>query len=818
MATLNRPLLRVAADFTQGPPNTPGLSAVALGAGATAVREWHTQRGRQYELGHCEAGTLSLDVVDATERLNPANTGSPWNTGTNTLLPYRCVTMGAWWNTTTRDVTGNLFNAANQTAVGTPFDPSFEVGTGNWVQTLVGTPTISTSTLQAHSGTKSLRIICGAAADTAGFRFLTVQGVQYTVTVWLWTIVGSVTVTFQDYPGGSGTTIATASNTTTGAWERLTLTGVALGATSALRFKTAATGQMLIDDLQAELGPTASTYTASGPRYFPIYTGYIERYPQKWQHAGYRGVRPLECVDALSCLSRTVIAQSYPATIKADSPALIVPYTEAGPPHLAVRPDGGPLMIGYSHPGTGGTVNYAGDQFLDTTTPVLSVVAQNASPPVSGDPLYITFVGTQGAVLSVDPQSFTLELWAKFSLGTAFFGVGALASGENPNGEALGPQFNMGWSTNAGRLVMNFSDPNGGTAQFVIASFPGYPDGKWHHMVLRFPGSSTMQAVIDTVASSTPSVGFTPSGSIGMNTIWITANTYFGDPTSQIALSYLAAYPFALSTTQISNHYQRGIGYLGELSGARALRLLTQYWSSNVVVATGVATMAPDYSYDGRQVLGVLEEISDTEQGLTWCDTAGAVHVDSRDTRTLAGQTAAFVFGENTAGGELPYTDIEYDFDPTYVYSEADLTTYAGTLYKTVNPTSQTNYGQRILSATIQAATDFQVQQAGVFFVNRYDTPVLRIAKLTLDPAANPVLWTAVLSLEIGLRVTVKRRTSAGVTISADYFVEQIGHTANQETSQWTVEVQLSPVFLPTVWILGDATYGVLGSTTVCAY
>lgn len=820
---LARPLLRTVADFTQGPPNTPGLSAVALGVGATAIRSWGTQRGRQYELGHCEAGTMSLDVTDATERLNPANSGSPWNTAANKLLPYRCVTHGAWWNTATLNVAGNLFNNLNTTAVGTTFDPSFEASTGTWIQALVGTPTRATTSAQAHSGTKSLRITCGAAADTAGFRFLTVQGTQYTITAWLWTIAGAVTVTYQDYPGASGTTITTATNTTTGAWERLTLTGVALGAVSAIRIKTAAGGDMFLDDVQAEIGGSATTFTSTGPRYFPIYTGYVERYPQKWVDAGFRGLRPLDCVDALSVLSRTVISQSYVATIGADSPSVIIPFTDTGPPHQILRPDGGAPMLGYTHPGTGGSVNYGGDTFLDQSA-VISVVAQNASPPVNTDPLYITYAGTRGGFLSMNPQSFTLEAWVRFVAGTAYFGAGAVPATENPDTEATGPQRAVQWFTGGGVLFVSFNDPNGSgkaikltdPSLFIAGNMP--PDGVWHYLAITMPGSDTMLSRVDNTTGGSNALGFTPSSGIGLNNFFIDSTTYFGDPVSTVSVAYMAAYPVALSSGQMTAHYQRGIGYLGEVSGARALRILTQYWSSNVVVAAGVASMAPDFSYNGRAVLGVLEEISDTEQGLTWCDTAGAVHVDSRDTRTLAGQTPTFVFGENTAGGELPYLELEYDFDPTYVYSEADLTTYSGTLYKTINAASQTNYGQRILSATIQAATDYQVQQAGIFFTTRYATPKLRISKLILDPAANPQLWTAVLSMEVGTRVTVKRRTSAGVTVSADFFVEQIAHTATTEKSEWTVQLQLSPVFLPTVWILGDSTYGVLGSTTVCAY
>lgn len=824
MGSLNQPLIRVAANLTAGPPGRPtaDFAAVALGGsgGPTAVTALSTQRGRQYELGHAEAGTLTVDVTDILEYLNPANTASPWNSGANLLLPYRQIQWGAWWNTATNSTAGNLLNSANRSAdTSTAYDPSFEAS-AIWWGSLTGSPTRSIVTTPVHSGTKAMSVTCGASTDVPVFRMMTVPGQTYTISLWINVAAShTVTMTFLDFPNAAGTTIGTAANVGTGAYERLVVTGKAVGAISAVKLAVTAgtfSTTFYVDDVQAELGATATTFTSSGPRYFPIYTGYIERYPQRWDNAGFRGLKPLTCVDALSVLSRTVITQSYLDTIKTDGPSLIIPYSDTGPPHTVQRPDGGTPMLGYTHPGTGGTVNYGGDTFLDGAQ-AISVVQQNASPPISGDPAYITYAGTRGGVLSLNPQAFTLEAWVKFTAGTIYLGAAALQLAEDPNGEATGPQKALQWYTGAGTLFVVFNDPNGGSKGVALGGGSIFPDGAWHYLTIMLAGT-TLQSGRDAVANSPQSLGFTPSSSIGLDNFFLNATTYFADAVSSVSVAYLAAYPVVLSSTQRALHYQRGIGYLGELSGARALRLLTQYWSASVVTAAGVTTMAPDHQYNGRALLSALEEIADTEQGLIWVDTAGIPHFDSRHTRILAGQTATYVFGENTAAGELPYEAVEYDFDPTYVYSEADLSTYSGTVIKTVNPVAQANYGQRILSATYPAATDYQVQQAGLYFTTRYATPKLRIAKLSLNPATNPLLFTAVLSMDIGTRVTVKRRTSPGVTVNADYYVEQISHHVTPGTSDWLVELQCSPVFVPSAWILGDSTYGVLGSTTTTVY
>jgi hypothetical protein len=94
----------------------------------------------------------------------------------------------------------------------------------------------------------------------------------------------------------------------------------------------------------------------------------------------------------------------------------------------------------------------------------------------------------------------------------------------------------------------------------------------------------------------------------------------------------------------------------------------------------------------------------------------------------------------------------------------------------------------------------------------------MRISKITINPAQNPNLWQAALSLDIGHRITVKRRTAAGTTMTGDYYIEQVSHNVNAAASTWTTDYQLSPVWNPQAWKLGDATLGVLGSTSICVY
>lgn len=828
------PLMTFIADFTQGPPGIPGGNSVSLMDGKTALRGWSSQRGRQYELGQVQSGTLSVNLTDASEYLNPVNASSPWNSGANSLLPYRCLQLGAWWNSTTLDATGNMLNASNLVLGSNTihYDPSFESSTSGWFD-FTGTATVTTSTAQHFVGAQSLAagFIAGTDIVEVALPGALVAGQQYTVSIYVF-VPASHTVT-ASFMNASNTLIASATSTTTAAWQRLTMTGVPTQSFAALQVKIAtgtAPVTVFLDAMQMEIGPTASAFSTAGPTFSEIYTGYVERYPQTWDSQGFRGIKPLEAVDALSPLSRAIISQSYAQTIAADGPQVYIPYNDSSAPQAVQRPTGGQPMIGFTQLGSNsGAASFSGDSFLDGSK-ALSATQQNTDPVTFLDNTQMTWVGTRQGSIYMNPQSFAWEGWIRITSGVMYFGVGSMDVNESTIG-SFTPKFHVALRIFGGRVSWEYVDSNMVVQANIFAVAPAnhptgyFPDGIWRYVAITFVGSNQFRVTTDGVTSGLVPFTSTPPV-MALDNLFLVAGTYFGDPITDVSVANVALYSSPLSPAQNLNHYRRGIGYLGEFSGTRAARILTQYWSSNITADVGKTQMANDFSYNGRSVLEVLQEIADTEGGLTWADAAGFVHQDSREIRYVNSATSLFTFGERADLGELPYSDIEYDYDPTYVYSEADLTAASGTIYKNINATSQTAYGQRILSKTMQMANDWDVGQAASFYTQRYAKPAgapgtsvpPRISKLSINPGANKNLFTAALTLDVGSRVTVKRRTSPGITITGDYYIEQISPTVDTDQGTWVVDYQLSPVFNPTVWILGDATKGVLGSTTVCVY
>lgn len=820
------PVVGVDVDFTAGPPSTPGSNRRSINrVNGLGVWDIDTKRGRQYELGMCETGTATLVVSDPQEVLNPGNASSPYMTGGNTILPYRALLLYALW-----PVSGNIINSK----VNTAFDPSFESGTSGFTTGDSG-GSLTSSTTQHFDGTHSLRVQLTGPSSSCQVTVPTSPGLTYT---WSAYVMRDTTSTGTSITLGAITALGPRSSASTStSWTRLSVTFMAVEATTVLTVyldggPTGSGAQLAwVDATQLEWAIAPSTFTTTGPTFYPIHTGYVERWPQTWDMAGFRGIKPLESVDALSPLSRAVINQSYASTISVDKPTVYIPYNDLSAPAIVQRPSGGIPMQGYVSQGTNGQIVFNGAQFLDSS-PAVVITQQNANPVTSGDQNYITHTGTRAGTFGFNGQNFTFELWLKWTSGVVHLGLATTAPGETIG--ALGFGHYLGLSVNGGKLYYWWQDPASGSGSYLgaVGSGPGgwtgFPDGQWHYLAVTLKATNAFTARVDAYQGGTGSVPFTPSRGIGVNNLFAEATTYFGDPVSQVAIANFAAYPSGLTSTQTNNHYQRGIGYQGELPGARVARLLMQYWGSNYTAATGIMALAPDYYWNPvassggtstpMSVLAAMQDIAISENGLVYVNAAGSVVFEDRSSR-YSSQTSLYTFGENTAAGELPYENLEFDFDPTYVYSQANLTRPGNTAFAPmVNSTTQASYGQRVLSQSLQASSDYDLTQAGTFYLARYGTPKQRIRSMRVSPARNPNLFAAILALEISNRVTVKRRTSAGVTISADYYVESIAHSIRASEGDWDTTLELSPVFVPQAWVLGDATYGVLGSTTTPIY
>jgi hypothetical protein len=809
----NKPLMAVDVSFQTGPPNPTGSARVSINSPSTRcfVRQWDVVRGRQYELDQVQAGAATLNIVDPLENLNPLNMSSPYNTAPNAIAPYRAIGLYCYWPTV-----GNGFNPM----VDPGFDSSFEVGTSGFVAS--GGTALARSTVQAFVGTHSLLVTQGGNTSAAWPSVIIpgVPGMTATISVYVYITSGSVQI---QCPDGSVSPVLSTLN----AWTRVTVTCTQVNAQERIVFAGtgAATPTFFLDAFQFEWAASASAFTTTGPTRYQIFNGYIERYPTGYDMSGIRANHSLQAVDALAMLSRTNITQSYDATVTADVPRWYAPLDNTTVPVQGqvggVNTDN---WIPYNLPNsTYGAVQWGSDTNLDGTSAVV-VSQRNPTNPVSSAgaiPSNRTVLEFVGPPLSVSTIGATFEGWFKPVAG----GMELMQFCEGFDASSLSPA--PGSSILVGNLVnvqstfafALFDQVTSGfqfvTVNSVNPAVSDFADGQWHYYAVTLTnvgGSPGLTLTVDGAEIGVASP-FGSAGNIGFPIVEADAYSGYGDPVAQMSAARIAAYTFDIGRARRLAHYQRGVGYIGELSGVRVRRLLDQYWGGATSIAGGYLKMAPDFTYNTRTMLDVLQEIQESERGLVYVDRNGTVVFEDRTSR-YQNQVPVAVFGEN----DIPYVEYDSDFDPTYVFTQANLSRPGNSNYPArVNSASAVKYGQRILTQTLQCNTDFDLAQAATFYLHRYADPKVRVSTLTLNPAANPALWPVVLGLEVSNRVTVKRKTAA-LSTSNDYYVEQIHHQADAETGDWIVNLQLSPVFVPTAWVLGDNTYGHLGSGTAPVY
>ncbi|MFD1145982.1 hypothetical protein [Saccharothrix hoggarensis] len=811
-----RPVVLFEADFTAGPPGVPGPNRVSLNAPVrrNVVRQWVTQRGRQYELDQVSAGTCMLDITDPLEYLHPLNAGSPFMTGGRKIQSYRRMRVVALWPTG-----GNMINAA------AGCDPNFSSGTGRW-QSLNGAGRLW-STLHWFQAPRSLRVTQTAPGAESGVvdRFDTAPGLTMTFSTYVWADPG-VTV-YAQVTDAAGA-VHTSSPATGERWTRIYVTWQCVDTLEPVVIYGVGTAapRFWVDCTQLEMALNPSPYSDTGPVPYDIYTGYIERFPIQYDHHGTRGIRPLTAVDALGILSRTTVSQSYDAVVLGDNPSIYLPLSNDAPPVSSTDLGIGTTARPEYRISSRGSINWASDSHPDGT-PAPVFTQQNATdPPGRGwDPEQWTIMDLVDGPFTLDHTAgATIEFWARPVAGfVEIGGVGVFQPGDStvlPGtfGRPLRPYANV--HSNGGNLLFFYNPTGEITANYSLNGLYGADVyGPWRHFALGWDGGAwSVYLDGEFVDTSTPATQ--PSApTLGMTVLaHVAVATSEGHPQAQVSFGRWAFYPRRLFSSDLWPHYQRGVGYVGESSSGRVQRLLDAYWDGPTLVATGGRLrMAADHDYHGRMLLEVLQEIQESERGLLYANRSGVVVFETRESRYQT-QSSQWTFGEDVDAGELPYVDFAADYDPTFTFSQVNLSRPGKDAFPPlINAAAQADFGQRILSHAMQADSDDQVTEAGRFYLHRYSQQRVRVERMVLDPAANPALWPAILSLEISTRVTVKRRTG-GLVTSADYYVEQINHTTDPDIGRWTVELQLSPVFVPSAWVLGDPTHGVLGSSTTPIY
>jgi hypothetical protein len=673
-----------------------------------------------------------------------------------------------------------------------------------------------------------------------------------------------VTVSFTTYAASNVTVLGTSTDVPL-EWDRLTLTFVATQpqhtlcaltiplATNRTGFPAIPLpGSVRADDVQMEPGSSASAFTTSGPVIYPVFRNYAERWPRVWLSEGFEGFTRVPCVDAFAALSAITIPTEYHAAVHSLEPDYYWHLDEGTTAALFTQSRGDhsqPLMVLNSKYGpastfsVGNPTDIVGDPGGTGLSTYSASVSDNTASPVVARTGFS--LGGSGTSVSV-----TAAVWIAHSGN--FAGSGA----QNP---ALTLSYNDLTNTN---LLMQLNGANvppnkvaltaiaGGVSSLSLAT-DTWGDGLAHLYIaiVTFTASNVSTALyVDGVLVASNTTAGASSAPWRANMVQLGGYVYVsnllgapGWPGATYA--HFALWDRALSTTEIAHLWTAGsTGFAGITTGQRITNhLAIGNYSGPTRISTGSSTMqAP--TYEGTiDLLTDCQNTATTEQGNLWVAPDGALVFEGRLDRFLR-LDPTYILGEDVANGEVPYLgSIEFDYDPNFVYAQVTATrtggaTAAGGTEEQAEAAAR-RYFPRSYSASVDIADDGQVQDLADWVFATHRAPVQRVSTVTLDPASStdPVtgvstVWPVALGVEIGMRLTLRRRakaanSGAGITMSADYFVEQVSHSINMK-GVWTTQLWLSPVGDATSgdgvtmqpWILGHSVYGVLGSTTVLGW
>jgi hypothetical protein len=601
---------------------------------------------------------------------------------------------------------------------------------------------------------------------------------------------------------------------------------------------------------QIEKNSSPSAWVQPGT-WYPIFTGYVERWPQSWTSGGNYGTVGLTAVDLFSFLAN----RGMRGVFEADA-------LNYGPNFMYMLDEAAGSTVFVDATGIRGNAVIVRTAVGQTIVPGQSLASQDNAP--GGTPAAITgmFLGAQGPAvqsntpasgsgsgvfggggLLIPPDPSTGNVGVPLSGGFTRIIAAKLAAGVN-GGQYVWSVYMPGYAAHSGQMFEVAIFPGGNTymqggmysgSNSCLINFPipalGYNttlyDGDWHlYGVSLSSDGKTVTLWTDLNGNVTSFNNGTslrppasPSGSadiIGATSTSAStaASNFIG------SLAFAMEYPFEMNSTvwaNLSNSWRNAWSTspaMSESSGQRYSRIVNWIgYSGPTRISPGMEqSYGPASDIQGgtspTAALQALQNVVDTEAGQHFVAADGTLVFQARSDRY--NQTPTVTFGEHA--GEVPYTDAQFDFDPTRIANGITVTqAYGNALYSATDSGSIQNYGKVTLQRTVNTMDPLEATAASQYFLYQNRQPLQRLEALPVDVAANPSVWPTLLGLDLGACVGVNRRPSNAPTVTLNGFLEQVVWTFGEDlTATWAGQV--SNGALHQFAQLNSTTYGRLGA------
>jgi len=779
------------------------------------------QRGRQYELDQVRSGVLDMQLANTDGALDPLNTGGPWY---GHIMPYQPVRVRTQWPPSINLLTQVQATGGDLGGYSAGTIPGGQQGIDVFSQTdSSGGSIVASGSAWQGSSVFQFAVPSGTASGQA-IAYTLQPGAQpsttYTAQMRVRNITPSTSIqvaAYVSYSNAAGTatrttgTAVTLTGSTSASWTQVTVTAT-LGANTAylstglvVTSTTSATCSVQVDGWQLEKNSTASAWVQPGV-WYPLYSGFVERYPQSWSMSGTYGTVNTSSVDTFSLLSQRILRDPLTEEIYSRSPRFL--FTLSDPQDSQSFTDAigayppAPLAVSKYGPGTltSGNQITAADPTNGIYTGSTGTVVNVDNPnPGSGVINPATFISLSQAGINgpSNPSLWTRMIAFRYTgptpTGAAYLwsALDATPGGGSSIRLLIDSNAHLGWA-----LSGPASGLTGTATSFSVA------DSNWHLVMLTYNGNG-LQFFVDGALIGAFVLGssYAPTGIVGDNVgafvdpsvgNGTTAN-YKGD------ISVVAEFPTELSTSAMSAIYTAWKNsFVGDSSDVRYRRILGWAgFSGPTSIQTGMTTSMGAAATGGQDALSALQAVVDTENGAHYVDRSGAVTFKARSDRYNK-LVPIYTLGERTDLGEIPYEDVALDYDPTRLANQVKVTqANSNQVFSAQDSTSIANFFPRQLTRTVNASSPQECQDAANYLLSRYKAPAVRVSALRLHPSANPALmWPVCLSLELGTRIRVMRRPPApAAAIQADCFVENISWELGDDGDAW-VTLQCSPVDL----------------------